>query len=143
MLENGLDAQTAQDSAREVRWALTSLYSGPDDPALAEDSRRSLELAREFSSRWKARVAELSPEDAGRMLLEHEQGSLLQWKIASWTSLAYSADARNEAVGGALAHARELFSQIEAETSFLQVEIAALPDSTVERWLDEIGRAHV
>jgi oligoendopeptidase F len=142
MLENGLDAQTAQDSAREVRWDLASLYGGPDDPALAKDSVQSLELAREFSSRWKGRVAELSPLDAGRMLLEHEQGSLLQWKIASWTSLAYSADARNEAVGAALAHARDLFSQIEAETSFLQVEIAALPDSTVERWLDDeqVGR---
>jgi len=142
MLDNGLDAQTAQDSAREVRWDLTSLYTGPQDPTLVADSRRSLELAREFSSRWKGKVAELSPQDAGRMLLEHEQGSLLQWKIASWTSLAYSADARNEAVGAALAHARDLFSQIEAETSFLQVEIAAVPDSTVDRWLDDeqVGR---
>ena len=137
MLENGLDAQTAQNSAREVRWDLTSLYRGPDDPDLAQDSKRALELAREFASRWKGRLAELPPPEAGRMLLEYEQASLVQWKIASWTSLAYAADARNEAIGAALAQARELFSVIEAETSFLQVEIAALPDPGVEDWLDD------
>jgi len=69
------------------------------------------------------------------MLREHEALSALSWKVGTWTSLAYAKDARDEAVAAALARSREVFSQIEALTSFLSVELAALPEATVEGWL--------
>jgi oligoendopeptidase F len=135
MLEHALDAQTAQDSANGIRWDLSFLYTGPSDPALARDSAKALELCREFSARWKGKIGELSPSEAGTLLSQYEELTLVQWKVGSWTSLAYTADTRDEAVSAALARSRELFSETEAETSFLQVEIAALPDDVVEGWL--------
>ena len=134
MLDNELTAQAAQDSANGIRWDLTCLYAGPDDPVLADDFRRALEQVAAFSAKWKGRVASLPPAQAGAMLAEYEEVSTLQWKIGSWTSLAYAADARNEAIAASLAKARELYSQADAGTSFLSVEIAALPDATVDSW---------
>ena len=130
-------AAAAQESARGIRWNLTDLYSGPADPNLDSDFRQVADLAREFASRWKGRLAEISGEEAGQMLSENEALSTLVWKIAAWTSLAYAMDARDEAVAAALARSREVFSQIEAQTSFLQVEIAELPEVTVDRWLED------
>jgi oligoendopeptidase F len=134
MLDNELSAQAAQESANGVRWDLTSLYAGPDDAQLAADFRQAMMLAQEFASRYKGRIAQLSASEAGRMLSEYEKSSLVQWKIGAWTSLAYAADTRNEAIAASLAKGRELFAQAEAETSFLTVEIAALSDEAVESW---------
>lgn len=131
------DSQAAQDSANGVRWDLSHLYTGPDDPAFAADLHAATGASLEFSSRWKGRLAELSPAEAGEMLRECEAMSLIQWKAGSWTSLAYAADARNQAISGAHAKVRELLSQCDAETSFLQVELAALTDDQVEGWWED------
>ena len=128
---------SAQDSARGVRWDLRELYSGASDPALDRDFRRIAEQAREFSDRWKGRLAGLSPADAGSMLVEHESAARLQWKVVTWTSLSYAMDSRDEAVGAALARSREVLSQAEASTSFLQVELSGLPEETVAAWLGD------
>jgi len=134
MLDNELTAQAAQDSANGIRWDLTCRYTGPEDPNLASDFTLALERVADFAARHKGRVAALTPPQAGEMLREYEEISTLQWKIGTWTSLAYAADARNEAIAASLAKARELYSQADARTSFLSVEIAALPDSAVEAW---------
>lgn len=134
MLDNELTAQAAQDSAIGIRWDLTCLYTGPEDPNLAVDFTLALERVTDFAKRHKGRVESLSPAQVGAMLSEYEEISTLQWKIGTWTSLAYAADARNEAIAASLAKARELYSQTDAQTSFLSVEIAALADDTVEGW---------
>jgi oligoendopeptidase F len=134
MLDTATSAQSAQDSANGIRWDLTCLYAGPGDPKLADDFRQAASLFQEFASRFKGRVAGLSPSEAGRMLDEYEQASLLLARIGSWTSLAYAADARNEAIGASLAKARELYSLVDAESSFLSVEISALSDEAVDAW---------
>ncbi len=139
MLEPDLTIQQAQDSANAIRWDLTVLYSGPDDSRLDFDFRQALTLVQEFASRYKGRIAELTPQEVGQMLSEHETASTLQWKIGTWTSLAYAADARNEQIAASLAKARELFSKSEAEASFLSVEIAALGDEAIEAWWDDSG----
>jgi oligoendopeptidase F len=134
MLETASQSITAQDSALGVRWDLSSLYLGPDDPRLDADFKQVLADTKIFSDRWKGKVAALSPAQIADLLEDHEKLSTALWRVGSWTSLAYAADARNEAIGAAQARSRELASQCDAATSFLQVEIAAVEDSVVESW---------
>lgn len=134
MLESVSPQARAQDSAKGVRWDLSSLYAGPDDPRLSEDNAKARTLSTAFVERWKGRVAQLSPAEAGAMLEEYEAGTLVQWRIATWTSLAYSVDSQNPAILSAQAEARKLFSDLEAECSFLSVEISALEDDVVAAW---------
>ena len=50
--------------AAGVRWDLSDLYGGADDPAIDADLERSLDEARAFADRYRGRVANL---DAGEM----------------------------------------------------------------------------
>lgn len=134
MLETASHPITAQDSALGVRWDLSSLYLGPDDPRLDADFKRVLADTKIFSDRWKGRLSGLAPAEVADLLEDHERLSTALWQVGSWTSLAYAADARNEAIGAAQARSRELASQCDAATSFLQVEIAAVEDAVVESW---------
>lgn len=127
----------AQESAKGVRWDLSSLYAGPEDPALSADHALARELSKAFVARWKGRVSTLSAPEAGAMLDEYEAASLVQWRIASWTSLAYSVDSQNPSILAAQADARKLFSDLEAENSFLTVELSTAPDETVASWWSE------
>lgn len=152
MLEHQSESNSAQESANGVRWDLKALYSGPDDAALDRDFQAAHAASQEFSALWRGRIAALTPVEAGQMLDHYEASSTALWKVGSWTSLAYAADARNEAVGAAQARFREMAARCEAETSFLQVEIAALSDEAVaswwsderalrlKRWVDEVRK---
>ncbi|MCB9497332.1 MAG: M3 family oligoendopeptidase [Fibrobacteria bacterium] len=128
-------AQTAaQDSAKGVRWDLSSLYTGPDDPVLDGDFKAAEAAVDRFTANWKGKTTHLDPEQAGRMLEEFESATEIQWRIGSWTSLAYSIDSQNPSIMAVQARARKLFSDLEARTSFLTVEISTLEDSQVETW---------
>jgi len=134
MLDTSASPITAQDSAKGVRWDLSSLYLGPDDLRLDADFQKVLADTQAFALRWKGRVASLSPAQVADLLEEHERVSTDLWKVGSWTSLAYAADARNDAIGAAQARSRELASVCDAATSFLQVEIAAMDQASVDAW---------
>jgi len=143
MLDIASAQNAAQDSAKGVRWDLSSLYTGADDPNLDADFEEARRLSGAFVARWKGKVAGLSPAEAGRMLDENEAASLVQWRIASWTSLAYSVDSQNPSILAVQAKARKLFSDLEAECSFLGVEISALDDATVAAWWSDPGAARL
>lgn len=143
MLDVASAQNAAQDSAKGVRWDLSSLYEGPSDPRLAVDHAQARTLSKAFVDTWKGRVASLSPAEAGRMLSEYEASALVQWRIASWTSLAYSVDSQNPSILAAQAEARKLFSDLEAECSFLSVEISSLSDEAVTTWWSDANAARL
>jgi len=134
MLELAAAQNAAQDSAKGVRWDLSSLYAGADDPKLDADFAEAKRLCAEFAARWKGRIASASASEAAEMLEQYEASTLVQWRIGSWTSLAYAIDSQNPVILAIQARAKELFSDLESQTSFLSVEISSLHDEQVSAW---------
>ncbi len=134
MLELAAAQNAAQDSAKGVRWDLSALYSGATDPQLDADFTEARRLCAEFATRWKGRVATATPSEVADLLEQYEASTLVQWRIGSWTSLAYSVDSQNPVILAIQARAKELFSDLESQTSFLSVEISSLTDDQVAAW---------
>jgi hypothetical protein len=49
--------------AENVRWDLSDLYAGIDDPAIDQDDKRTDDLAEQFGAMSRGKVTTLDPEE--------------------------------------------------------------------------------
>jgi len=56
--------------AEKVRWNLSDLYSGPDDPQIEVTLSQELERAMTLESQYKGKVATLAPGPFAAMMAE-------------------------------------------------------------------------
>ena len=65
-----MEATPAQEAgpAAGVRWNLSDLYAGTDDPQLEADLDRAKELAQAFESSYRGRVSELSAQELAKAI---------------------------------------------------------------------------
>jgi len=62
-IEEIMASTNPAELAAGVRWDLSDLYAGPEDPAIDADLDRAREQGKAFASRYRGRVAELSAAD--------------------------------------------------------------------------------
>ena len=82
-----------------VRWDLSHLYDGPDDPRLDADLDRALSEAREFESRQRGQVAALAAADLAAALDALEAIYERMTRAASYADLLFSSDPARRATG--------------------------------------------
>lgn len=138
-----------ETGAENVRWDLSFLYSGLDDPRLEEDLRAFEAGAAGFAASHKGRLSERLG-DAIRDLKKLEGRSD---KPMAYLTLRQSADQNDEAVKAKLMEAEMRLSRASAEhLAFLGFEAGDLADADLERlsadpevafhqpWLSDIRR---
>jgi oligoendopeptidase F len=116
--------------AAGVRWDLSALYAGPDDPRIDADLDASLEAARRFSGRYRGRVAELEPAELAQAVDAYEA---LQEPIAragAYAGLLFAADTVTPRHGALLQHVQERGTEIRNGLLFFELEWVALADET-------------
>ena len=93
--------------AEDVRWDLSDLFSGPDDPRLEQTLQHELEHARAFEAKYKGKVGSLEPEAFAAMMREladYEEAATLPEVYAY---MLHSQNTQDHAAGRLLAHVRE------------------------------------
>jgi oligoendopeptidase F len=118
--------------AAGVRWELSDLYAGPDDPALEGDLDGALAAARELAERVRGRVAELSAAELAEALDALERLEEPVARAGAYAGLLFASDTSAPRHGALLQRVQERTSEIRNELVFFELEWAALDDAKAE-----------
>lgn len=111
--------------ANDVRWDLADLYRDLDDPALAADVQRFLELAKAFDERHRGKLH----GSLGQALRDQAELETLGGKVMVYLTLRRSTDATNPEIERRMAQVQEAFSVADANhLNFFEHELVALSD---------------
>jgi oligoendopeptidase F len=121
---------TAIEGAKEVRWNLSILYSGIEDPRLNEDLKELAEMVKRFSTTYKGKLA----ERLGTAIRDYSEIEMLQSKIASYLFLRESTDLTNAAIKAKHAAVERELSALQGEyLTFFELELVQLSEDVLKR----------
>jgi oligoendopeptidase F len=127
------EAVVVTTGAEDVRWDLSDLFSGPDDPRIESVLARELERARTFEANYKGKVGALEPKPFAGMMGElaeyHEESS----KPEIYAYLLHSTNTQDHAAGRLLARTREASAERGSHLVFFDLELAQISDQQAER----------
>ena len=107
------------------QWSLDDLFTGPDDPRIAQTLDAAKADAEAFATRYRGKVAGLSPADLCEAIAAAEALMQSATKPAAFASLRFAADTRPE--NGALVQSvREQTTSATLPLLFFDVELTAL-----------------
>jgi oligoendopeptidase F len=131
------DNQTKKvTGAENINWDLSDLYKSGDDPQLKKDKEELLNEADVFASKYKGRIAELSPSEFKEMLEEYEALQDKGGKIGSFAYLQWSTDTGNAAYGKLVQESNELGSELSQKLVFLNVEWMKVSEEEAQKLID-------
>ena len=128
---DAMNAATAStiEGTEQVRWDLSILYSGIDDPRLDSDLKALEAMAKHFADSYKGKLA----ERLGAAIGDYSEIEMLQGKIASYLSLRESTDLANAAIKAKHAQVqRELSAMLGEHLTFFELELVQLSDETLD-----------
>lgn len=129
------------DTANDVRWDLSSLYSGIDDSHIDLDIAEFTKHADKFHASYKGKLA----DTLGQAISDYSILEMLGGKVMVYLSLQQSLDVTNDAVKAKVAQAQQIMSQVQGEyLTFFELELVALDDALLERLYasDKVVRRH-
>jgi oligoendopeptidase F len=132
---------THNTAASNVRWDLTSFYSGINDSQIDLDIAEFTRQAEQFSASYKGKLA----ERLCAAISDYAELDMLAGKIMVYLSLQQSLDVTDEAVKAKSAAAQQAMSHIQGEyLTFFELELVALDDETLEKWYasDAVVKRH-
>jgi oligoendopeptidase F len=115
--------------AAGVRWDLSHLYAGHDDPKLAADLEAALAGAAAFAERYRGRVAQLDAAALADAVDALEGIQEPVGRAGAFASLAFAADTATPRYGALLQRVQERGTEIRNHLLFFELEWLALPDA--------------
>ena len=121
------------ESANEIRWDLSILYSDIADPRLDSDLRELTAMANRFSTAYKGKLAEL----LGAAIRDYSEIEMLSGKINSYLFLRESTDLTNAVIKAKhAAFQRELSAVSGEHLTFFELELVQLSDDTLKKFYE-------
>jgi oligoendopeptidase F len=127
--------EQAGGPARGVRWDLSDLYAGPDDPQIDADLDRAHEEARAFEQSYRGRMTELSAADLAEAVDRLESLHVPVHRAAAYAQLLFAADTLAPRHGALLQHVQERATAIKQHLIFFELEWVALEDARADALL--------
>jgi len=119
----------AAGPAAGIRWDLSDLYAGPDDPNIERDLDVALAAARGFAERFRGRIAELDAAGLAAALDELERFEEPAHRAAAYAQLLFAGDTAAPRHGALLQRVQERGSEIRNVLVFFELEWVALADA--------------
>ena len=116
-------------------WDLSDLYAGSADPALASDLAKAKQLAQDLQTRCQGKLAQLSPDQFGQMIVDYEAISVLIGRVLSFAQLWYAQNVSDPERGQFQQGMQERANDISAFTLFVTLEINHLSQADFDRML--------
>ena len=128
--------------AAGVRWDLSHLYAGPDDPQIEKDLYDALAAANEFAARHRGRVASLGAAELARAVDELEALQEPAARAGAFAGLLFAADTQTPRHGALLQHVQERGTEIRNALLFFELEWLAVDAERADALLGDaaIGR---
>ncbi|NNL67504.1 MAG: M3 family oligoendopeptidase, partial [Myxococcales bacterium] len=115
--------------AAGVRWDLSDLYAGPDDPRIDADLDRALERAEAFAAKHRGRIEALSAAELAAAVDEIEALSELVGRAGAYAGLLFAGDTSDPRHGALLQHVQQRSSAIQNALVFFELEWVGLDDA--------------
>lgn len=140
-MNENVNQPNSATGADDVRWDLSDLYQGLDDPALDRDVELFMELAERFGKRHRTNLE----QTLGESLEDQAELRQLSDKLMVYLSLRRSTDATNAQIEGKIAQTQEKFSRAYADhLNFFEHELVEISDENYEKALraSEVAARH-
>jgi oligoendopeptidase F len=121
-----MEATTDEALASGVRWDLSELYAGPDDPRIDADLDDALAGAKDFERRFRGQLASLTAEELRRAVDELEALNEPVARARVYAGLLFAGDTAAPRYGALLQHVQERSSEIKNALIFFELEWVAL-----------------
>jgi oligoendopeptidase F len=123
--------------AEGIRWDLTDLYEGTEDPQIKTDLETLFQKAQEFEKEYRGKVSSSHLNDEILTEILKTLEALLDQleKIAAHAYLIFAGDSTNEKHGKHLQQVNEKRTEIRNHLLFFELEWMELPDAEAERLL--------
>lgn len=137
-------ASQAQHGAGDTlpRWDLSALYSGMEDPALAQDLADAQTQASAFAARYQGKLASLSAAQLAQAIAESEAIDEKLGKAGSYASLLFAANSSDPAISRFSQSINERLTDISGDLLFFTLEINRLEEADLEEKLKDPALAH-
>ncbi|OUJ02267.1 M3 family oligoendopeptidase [Acetobacter cibinongensis] len=137
-------AAQAQHGAGDTlpRWDLSALYSGMEDPALAQDLADAQTQASAFAARYQGKLASLSAAQLAQAIVESEAIDEKLGKAGSYASLLFAANSSDPAISRFSQSINERLTDISGDLLFFTLEINRLEEADLEEKLKDPALAH-
>ena len=131
-------------------WDLTDLYSGPDSSEIQQDLALALAQAQEIHDLYCGKMADLTPDQFGAMIVAYERVSEWMGRVMSYAQLYYAQNVSDPERGRFQQGVQEKVTDISALTLFISLEINHLDQAGFDHmltspitaryrpWLDEV-----
>lgn len=126
-------------TAEQVRWDLSTLYSGIDDPRIASDWATLLAKADRFASTYRGAIdnPDLNAETLANALTELEAISNDVAKPYCFAEMMFASDTSNPAHGSFVQEQSELGTQLSVKLLFFELELQKAPGDVVDALLQD------
>jgi oligoendopeptidase F len=123
----------------KVRWDLSSLFSGIDDPGIEEAWERAMQAAERFAEKYRGTIDSpgLTASWLADSLKEAEALSNGIAKPIGYASLLFSTDTGDPKVGAFMQKQRERGTELSVKLLFYELELQAAPAERIEPLLDD------
>lgn len=108
--------------AEEIRWDLSDLYKGVDDPQIAADKKQLFSLCDAFEKAYRNKIENLSAAEFRKALKDYEEINDLLGKIGSFAYLIWSTNTEESKYGKMVQEINELSSEISQKLVFFSLE---------------------
>ncbi|MBI4321831.1 MAG: M3 family oligoendopeptidase [Chloroflexi bacterium] len=121
----------------DTLWDLSDLYNDPADPQVEADMAEARQMADDFATKYRGRVASLSADEMLAALRELERIYTLGHKPPSFASLAFSVETQSPELQNLVSRTRVEWTQALNTIVFFDVELKAAKDEEFARLLSD------
>ncbi|MBU1205761.1 MAG: M3 family oligoendopeptidase [Proteobacteria bacterium] len=125
------------DRAQGVKWDLSDLYSGPEDPLLAEDLKMSWPKVKEFREIYRGReIDTLKASEFLQALRDYESIQEAGVKPFLYASLLFAENTQNNQYQTLMQQAKENWNELETQLLFFRLALIRLPEEQLRSFLE-------
>jgi oligoendopeptidase F len=122
-----------------IRWDLSALFSGMDDPRIEETWSQCMERAAAYAERYRGKInsSDLTAETLSGAISELE--SLIQdsAKPGNYGQLLFAGDSSDPKIGAFMQKQMEKSSALSVQLMFFELELQDAPEEVIARIIDD------
>jgi len=126
--------KTKTTGAENVRWDLSELFSGLDDPKIETTLKESHQKAEAFVEQYRGKLGDLSPEALATAYNELETISGPLYRLGMFVNLQYAVDTTDDKIKSLLAKIEQSASNTSNLLVFFDIELGNLSDEHFARF---------
>jgi oligoendopeptidase F len=123
----------------QVRWDLSALFSGIDDPKIEATWTQSHAMADAFAEKYRGRIeaSDLTADLLAEALTDYEKLANEAGKPIGFAHLLFAADTSNPAIGAFMQKQMERGTELSVKVMFFDLELMAAPEETIAKIFDD------